>query len=307
MKTRVFTLMIAGLLGLFLITGLSTPADAAYDDYADRLSREHRVANEVDEWIERGSATITASPLFDEGVRLTAWESSAQNAENYEFAIASAVYLFEIPRGAQSIDILVRYRGEPRQLEIEDYEEPIAGRVWIRNTKRELTRRGYHDKNAEETRYGDAFVLRAKNRSERIKIPAAGHVKDDGWNSMSSVKVVSSLTLNTLKCLPIAGSRRFASFNAICLPTGGGRGIGIPTSTFTMARFITRRTSMPITDGVIPSTNIAILPSVRLMGDISGGIALIIRVPITVAIRPITVMGITATRAHRRCISGGRS
>ena len=182
MKSRVFTLMIAGLLGLFL----STLADADYDDYADRLSREHRVANEVDEWIERGSATITASPLFDEGVRLTAWESSAQNADDYEFAIASAVYLFEIPRGTQSIEILVRYRGEPRQLEIEDYEEPIAGRVWIRNTKRELTRRGYHDKNAEETRYGDTFVLRAKNRSERIKIPAAGHVKD-GWMELHVV------------------------------------------------------------------------------------------------------------------------
>ena len=186
MKTRVFTLMIAGLLGLFLTTGLSAPADAEYDYYADRLSREHRVANEVDEWIERGSATITASPLFDEGVRLTAWESSAQNADDYEFAIASAVYLFEIPKGTQSIEILVRYRGEPRQLEIEDYEESIAGRVWIRNTKRELTRRGYHDKNADETRYGDTFVLRAKNRSELIKIPAAGHVKD-GWMELHVV------------------------------------------------------------------------------------------------------------------------
>lgn len=186
MKNRVFTLMIAGLLGLSLIIGLSTPADADYDYYADRLSREHRIANEVDEWIERGSATITASPLFEDGVRLTAWENTAQSADDYEFAIASAVYLFEIPRGTQSIEVLVRYRGEPRQLEIEDYEEPIAGRVWIRNTKRELTRSGYHDKNAEETRYGDTFVLRAKNRSEHIKIPATGHVKD-GWMELHVV------------------------------------------------------------------------------------------------------------------------
>lgn len=186
MKTRVFTLMIAGLLSLLLTAGLSTPADADYDYYADRLSREHRIANEVDEWIERGSATITASPLFEDGVRLTAWENTAQSADDYEFAIASAVYLFEIPRGTQSIEVLVRYRGEPRHLEIEDYEEPIAGRIWIRNTKRELTRSGYHDKNAEETRYGDTFVLRAKNRSEHIKIPATGHVKD-GWMELHVV------------------------------------------------------------------------------------------------------------------------
>ena len=178
--------MIAGLLGLLLTAGLSTPAEADYDYYADRLSREHRVANEVDEWIERGSATINASPRFEDGIRLTAWENTAQTADDYEFAIASAVYLFEIPRGTQSIEVLVRYRGEPHQLEIEDYEEPIAGRIWIRNTKRELTSNGYHDKNAEETRYGDTFVLRANNRSERIKIPAAGHVKD-GWMELHVV------------------------------------------------------------------------------------------------------------------------
>ncbi len=186
MKTRISTLSIVCLISCFVITGLSTLAKADYDYYADRLSREHRIASDVDEWIERGNATITASPRFEDGVRLTAWSSDAHDADNYEFAIASAVYLFEIPAATQYIEVLVRYRGEPHRLEIEDYEEPIAGRAWIRNTKREATRRGYYDENAKETRYGDTFVLRAKNRSEHIKIPAAGHVKD-GWMELHIV------------------------------------------------------------------------------------------------------------------------
>ena len=186
MKPRISILSAVCLISCFAIAGLLTPAAADYDYYADRLSREHRVANDVDEWIERGNATITASPRFEDGVRLTAWANATEDANNYEFAIASAVYLFEIPTGTQYIEILVRYRGEPHRLEIEDYEEPIAGRVWIRNSQREATRRGYHDENAKETRYGDTFVLRAKNRSELIKIPAVGHVKN-GWMELHIV------------------------------------------------------------------------------------------------------------------------
>ena len=186
MKTRISTLSVVCLISCFVIAGLSTLANADYDYYGDRLSREHRVASDVDEWIERGNATITASPRFEDGVRLTAWANDAQNTDEYEFAIASAVYLFEIPAGTQYIEVLVRYRGEPHRLEIEDYEEPIAGRAWIRNTKRETTRSGYYDENAKETRYGDTFVLRAKNRSEHIKIPAVGHVKD-GWMELHIV------------------------------------------------------------------------------------------------------------------------
>ena len=169
-----------------LIGTLAAVSYADYGYYADRLSREYRVASDVDEWIERGNATITASPLFEDGMRLTAWASSRHDAENFEFAIASGVYLFEIPRNAQSIEILVRYKGEPNEFEINDHYEPIAGRVWIRNLNRERMRRGYNDQNAAETRYGDTFVLRAKNRSETIKIPVAGHV-DNGFMELHIV------------------------------------------------------------------------------------------------------------------------
>ncbi len=186
MLKRIFTLTITGLLSCMLIGSLASVSDADYGNYADRLSREHRIANDVDEWIERGNATITASPLFENGMRLTAWANNFQDTEKFQFAIASGVYLFEIPRSAQTIEIVVRYKGEPNTFEINDQYEPIAGRIWIRNIKREMTRRGYHDQSASETRYGDTFVLRAKNRSETIRIPVAGRVQD-GWMELHVV------------------------------------------------------------------------------------------------------------------------
>ena len=186
MLKQIFTLTITGLLSCMLIGSLASVSDADYGNYADRLSREHRLANDVDEWIERGNATITASPLFEDGMRLTAWANNFQDTDKFQFAIASGVYLFEIPRDAQTIEIVVRYKGEPHTFEINDEYEPIAGRIWIRNIKRELTRRGYHDQSASETRYGDTFVLRAKNRSETIKIPVAGHV-ENGWMELHVV------------------------------------------------------------------------------------------------------------------------
>lgn len=147
-----------------------------YDHFSDRISREHRDAGDVEDWIERGNATVTASPRFENGIRLTAWASESDEAENYEFAIASAIYLFEIPRQAQYVEILVRYRGEPHRADF-DYEE-IAGRVWIRNTKREYSRRHYNNDREEETLYGDTFFLRAKRRSETIKVATAGRVEN---------------------------------------------------------------------------------------------------------------------------------
>ena len=159
-------------------------ADYEYDYFSDRVSREHRDAGDVEDWIERGNATVTASPRFENGIRLTAWASESDEEESYEFAIASAIYLFEIPRQAQYVEILVRYRGEPHRADF-DYEE-IAGRVWIRNTKREYSRRRYNDNGEEETLYGDTFFLRAKRRSETIKIATAGHV-DNGILEMHIV------------------------------------------------------------------------------------------------------------------------
>ena len=183
MKFRIST-SICPMLMIFLLMLMPHAALADYDYFSDRISREHRDAGDVEDWIERGNATVTASPRFESGIRLTAWANESDREEDYDFAIASAIYLFEIPRQAQYVEILVRYRGEPHRADF-DYEE-IAGRVWIRNTKREYARRNYNDNGEDETLYGDTFFLRAKRRSETIKIATAGRV-DNGILEMHIV------------------------------------------------------------------------------------------------------------------------
>ena len=185
MKFRIPT-SICPMLIIFLLTLVphAALADYDYDYFSDRTSREYRDAGDVEDWIERGNATVTASPRFESGIRLAAWANESDKEDDYEFAIASAIYLFEIPRQAQYVEILVRYRGEPHRADF-DYEE-IAGRVWIRNTKREYARRNYNDNGEEDTLYGDTFFLRAKRRSETIKIATAEHV-DNGILEMHIV------------------------------------------------------------------------------------------------------------------------
>ncbi|MCD6507911.1 hypothetical protein J7M22_14985 [Candidatus Poribacteria bacterium] len=148
-----------------------------YDDvYSNMIGREHRDGAEVDDWIERGSATITASPIFPDGVRLTGWSTDfeTEGEGDFDFSLASAIYYFHIPRGTQYIKIKVYYRGEGGRVEFDGTDE-IAGRVWIRNYERERLRRKYEE---DDTLYGDTFLLRANRRSETIRIPAAEHVND---------------------------------------------------------------------------------------------------------------------------------
>ncbi len=175
MKSRINISILLIILGV--LSTAFAQADYEYEYLSDLLGREHREAGDADDWIERGNATVTASPRFEDGIRLTAWGGEFNEQGDHEFAIASAVYFFEIPRQAQYVEILVRYRGEPRDAELEG-QEKVVGRVWVRNTKREYASRHYDDKHAAETRYGDTFFLRAKRRSETIKIAAAGHVAD---------------------------------------------------------------------------------------------------------------------------------
>ena len=163
---------------IFLLFSLAivsiTSADYQYDYFSDRISREFRNGYDVEDWIERGNATVTASPSFEDGVRLTAWAGEYAEGENYEFAIASAIYHFEIPHNCQYVEIRLRYRGESTAASLNDYDD-VAGRVWVRNTKEPDQR--YQKNDNEETRYGDTFILRAKRRAETIKIPAANHVE----------------------------------------------------------------------------------------------------------------------------------
>jgi len=162
--------------------------DEDYDyDYfrSDKLSREHRDAGDVDDWLERGNSTITESPRFPDGIRLATWASDYESDEEFDFGIASAIYLFEIPRRTQYIEIKVRYKGEGRESEFDDFEE-IAGRIWVRNLEKERRQHRYDDDDS-ETLYGDTFLLRAKRRSETIKIPTAHHVNSDGFMEIHAV------------------------------------------------------------------------------------------------------------------------
>ena len=150
---------------------------SSYYDYEyryapERLSRERRAGAELDNWIERGNATVTLSPAFDQGIRVAAWATGGMEPENYEYGIASAVYLFDIPYGTRQIKIKIRYEGDGRALDLnQDYA--IAGRAWIRNAEGDGNR-------PDEPLQGDTFLLRSDRGSETLEIPADRYVNRDG-------------------------------------------------------------------------------------------------------------------------------
>ena len=76
MKFRIST-SICPMLIIFLLTLVPHAALADYDYFSDRISREHRDAGDVEDWIERGNATVTASPRFESGIRLAAWANES--------------------------------------------------------------------------------------------------------------------------------------------------------------------------------------------------------------------------------------
>lgn len=169
------TLLLEGV-SVLRAEGIFVPVASFYDyeyetdyDY-DRLSRERRPAAQVDDYLERGNATVTLSPVFDEGIRVAAWANDNDD-ENYEFGLASAIYFFRIPRDAREIRIRIRYEGSGYLSELGD---EIAGRVWIRNVRRE------ESQDPNEPLPGDTFILRKNRRSEVIRIPALGYVNEDG-------------------------------------------------------------------------------------------------------------------------------
>ncbi len=150
---------------------------SSYYDYdyryaPERLSRERRAGAELDNWIERGNATVTLSPAFDRGIRVAAWATGGMEPDNYEYGIASAVYLFDIPYGTRQIKIKIRYEGDGRAHDLNrDYA--IAGRAWIRSDES-------GGDNLDEALQGDTFLLRSDRRSETLEIPADRYVNPEG-------------------------------------------------------------------------------------------------------------------------------
>jgi hypothetical protein len=136
---------------------------AAFDRHG--MISEQRRGYEVDDWIERGESSVTESPRFKDGIRLAA--RATRRGDDY--ALASAIYFFQIPERARTIKIKVDYDGKSVG---DDFDGDSVGRVWIRSPR---TGR-YED--ADETLYGDTFVLRERKRHEEIEIPARGHTLD---------------------------------------------------------------------------------------------------------------------------------
>ena len=150
---------------------------SSYHDYEyryapERLSRERRPGAELDNWIERGNATVTLSPAFDRGIRVAAWSTGGIEPENFDYGIASAVYLFDIPYGTRQIEIKIRYEGDGRALDLNS-EYALAGRAWIRSAES-------GNENPDEPLKGDTFLLRTGRRSETLQVPADRYVNQMG-------------------------------------------------------------------------------------------------------------------------------
>lgn len=141
-----------------------------YDTYDNKIGTERRQGYQADEFIEKGAASVTESPKFDDGVRLAAW--ATRDGEDYQHGMASAVYYFNIPPTAHSVKIKISYDGE---VDEKDSKDAIVGRVWIKRVQAGKDYEKYYPK--EETPkgqdkplYGDTFVLRANKHHETITV-----------------------------------------------------------------------------------------------------------------------------------------
>lgn len=150
-----------------------------YRDYSyyknDRISSEKRDGKQADDWIERGASSVTDSPKYKNGIRLTTW-SNRYNDE-YEYGLASAIYYFDIPSRARSIKIKIRYNGEHGRYSADD---EIVGRLWIRaNSLADRYEEYYPDEKRYKSRnkplYGDTFNLRKNKNTQEITVSAREH------------------------------------------------------------------------------------------------------------------------------------
>jgi len=137
----------------------------------ERITSEKLDGYEVDDWTERGSASVTESPKYDDGIRLASWADRYD--DEYDYGLASAVYLFKAPYRANDAKITVRYDGSHGKYSDDDN---IAGRLWIKatdNTTRYYPKEGKYDN---EALYGDTFILRENKKKEEIIFSLREHV-----------------------------------------------------------------------------------------------------------------------------------
>ena len=156
------------MLGILVLAQSAVGVQYDYELTYSSSSRDSglREAVAMDDWLERGRSAVTESPIFPDGIRLTAWGGE----DGYEPGLASAIYYFEVPRWAQYLKITIQYRDASR-------DDTIAGRLWIKSADRDQYER--LGAGEEAPLYGDTFVLRSELNSETIIVPRSRHVKDD--------------------------------------------------------------------------------------------------------------------------------
>jgi hypothetical protein len=156
------------MLGILVLAQSAVGVQYDYELAYSSSSRDSglREAVAMDDWLERGRSAVTESPIFPDGIRLTAWGGE----DGYEPGLASAIYYFKVPRWAQYLKITIQYHDASQ-------DDTIAGRLWIKSADRDQ----YETLGAGEEAplYGDTFILRSERSSETIIVPRSRHVEDD--------------------------------------------------------------------------------------------------------------------------------
>jgi len=152
------------IIGIYLLLGFVQTSESYRYDYEQEitLSREYRKAKETDDFLERGDAEITESPIFEDGIRLSA--QGFESEDEPRFSLASAIYLFDVPKRAESVTIAVSYKSNQTN-------DEVAGRLWVRDVTKS---------NEGETRYGVTFALSPDRRRERIHLATSKYVDKNG-------------------------------------------------------------------------------------------------------------------------------
>ena len=91
-----------------------------------RLATISRYASQCDEYLVRGDAAVTPSPVFKNGLRLAAWDGTDAN-DTTRVALASAIYFIPLPAGTRGVRVTVSYRRDARAT------RPEAGFLFIRD------------------------------------------------------------------------------------------------------------------------------------------------------------------------------
>jgi hypothetical protein len=145
--------------------------------YYDSRDSQCRDAADVEDLIERGRASVTDSPQFPMGIRLTAWANGEEGG--FEPGLASAIYYFDVPSWAHFLKVRVRYEDVSR-------DDNIAGRLWIKTPDEDLGEALESEQEAPV--YGDTFLLRSDRTSEAMYVPSVRHVE----NTMVEIHIVAS-------------------------------------------------------------------------------------------------------------------